>query len=87
MTASRRNFWRNTFMAAGLAAWMTGETAETQAQTPASDDLLEVIQKSEDFFGLLRNRVKPLEIEADLAEPETGGVERYGGNGYQVVSG
>ena len=70
MTALRRNFWRNTLLAAGMAALTAGAIIDAQAQTPASKD----------FFGLHENRSKPLEIEGDLAEPEAEGVERYGGN-------
>jgi lipopolysaccharide export system protein LptA len=64
------NFWRNTLLAAGMAVCTAWGIVDTQAQTPALKD----------FFGFPQNRDKPLEIEADLAEPEDGGVERYGGN-------
>jgi lipopolysaccharide export system protein LptA len=58
-----------------MAICTTWATTDTQAQAPASND----------FFGLLQNRIKPLEIEAELAEPEAGGVERYGANGSWVL--
>ncbi|MGO9485220.1 MAG: hypothetical protein ACLPX9_11650 [Rhodomicrobium sp.] len=57
-----------------MATWTAGAIIDAQAQTPASKD----------FFGLVQNRGKPLEIEAALAEPEAGGAERYGGNGSWV---
>jgi lipopolysaccharide export system protein LptA len=70
MTASRRNIWRNTLLAAGIAVCAAAAIMHAHAQTPAPKD----------FLGLIRNHGKPLEIEAALAEPEADGVERYGGN-------
>jgi lipopolysaccharide export system protein LptA len=71
-------------MAAGVAACTAGAFIDAQAQTPASEDVFGLPPEAKDFLGLLQNRGKPLEIEAALAEPEAGGVERYGGNGSWV---
>ena len=49
-----------------------------------SGDVVAGRPQPKDFFGLLQNRSEPLEIEADLAEQEVGGVDRYGGDGSWV---
>jgi len=83
MTASRSNFWRATLIVAGMAVSTTGAIIKTQAQAPSSNDFFPPASK--DFFGLDQNRSAPLEIKAELAEPEVNGVERYGGNGSWVL--
>jgi lipopolysaccharide export system protein LptA len=72
-----RSVLRHTLAAAAaIAACTSWATIGSQAQTPAFKE----------YFGfLVENRVKPLEIEADLAEPEIAGVERYGGNTSRVA--
>jgi lipopolysaccharide export system protein LptA len=51
-----------------------GPIIDDQTQTP----------EIKDFFGLLKNRGQPLEIEADQVERDDKGVERYGKNGSWV---
>jgi lipopolysaccharide export system protein LptA len=69
-----------------------GTIIDNEVQTPArsllqnrNEPLESGVNAPKDFFGLVQNRGEPMKIEGELAEPEAGGVERYGGNQSWVL--